>query len=106
MIKEIELETKTIANNLFFPEGPISLKDGTILVVEINRGTLTKILPNGDKIIIAKLGDGPNGAAIGPDGFCYICNNGGFEWEISPDQKFRRPISQSNNYKFGKIVRY
>lgn len=28
--------------------------------------------------MIAKLGGGPNGGAIGPGGKCYICNNGGF----------------------------
>ena len=27
---------------------------------------------------MAELGGGPNGAAIGPDGRCYVCNNGGF----------------------------
>jgi gluconolactonase len=26
------------------------------------------------------MGGGPNGAAIGPDGKCYVCNNGGFKW--------------------------
>mgnify|MGYP006255235019 FL=1 len=40
---------------------------------------------------------------IGPDGFCYICNNGGFDWEVSSDQKKMRPIAQAKNYKSGKI---
>ena len=30
--------------------------------------------------VVAEPGGGPNGAAIGPDGKCYVCNNGGFEW--------------------------
>ena len=33
--------------------------------------------------MVTELGGGPNGAAIGPDGKCYICNNGGFEWHRS-----------------------
>ena len=103
MIKKQNLKTKIIAKDLLFPEGPIFLSDNSILLVEIARGTLTKVLKNGKKKVIAYLGDGPNGAAIGPDGFCYVCNNGGFEWEISDDKKFRRPVLQSKNYKNGKI---
>lgn len=69
-----------IASGLRFPEGPIALADGSVLVVEIARGTLSRVTPNGKIEVIADLGGGPNGAAIGPDGACYVCNNGGFEW--------------------------
>ena len=87
MEKRFNLETSILTDDLLFPEGPIYLNDGSILLVEIARGTLTKIYQNGKKEIVSNLGEGPNGAAIGPDGFCYICNNGGFDWEISSDQK-------------------
>ncbi len=103
MEKRFNLDTLIITDNLLFPEGPIYLEDGTLLVVEIARGTLTKIFQDGKKDIVCELGEGPNGAAIGPDGFCYICNNGGFEWKISNDKKKRRPIAQANNYTSGKI---
>ena len=103
MEKRFNLETSIITDDLLFPEGPIYLNDGSILLVEIARGTLTKVYQNGKKEIVSNLGEGPNGAAIGPDGFCYICNNGGFDWEISSDQKKRRPIAQAKNYKSGKI---
>ena len=103
MEKRFNLETSIVTDNLLFPEGPIYLNDGSILLVEIARGTLTKIYQNGKKEIVSNLGEGPNGAAIGPDGFCYICNNGGFDWEVSSDQKKRRPIAQAKNYKSGKI---
>lgn len=66
-----------IATGLRFPEGPVALDDGTFLVVEIAGGTLTRIAANGVKSVVATLGGGPNGAAIGPDGRCYVCNNGG-----------------------------
>ncbi|GIR53656.1 MAG: hypothetical protein CM15mP62_11270 [Rhodospirillaceae bacterium] len=66
-----------VATGLSFPEGPVALPDGDVLLVEIYAGRLTKVKPTGEKIIIADLEGGPNGAAIGPDGRCYICNNGG-----------------------------
>ena len=98
-----ELETDIITDELNFPEGPIYLNDNSVLLVEIARGTLTKVFMNGKKEILCELGGGPNGAAIGPDGYCYICNNGGFEWDISKDKKFMRPILQSKTYKNGRI---
>ncbi|QLC26498.1 SMP-30/gluconolactonase/LRE family protein [Parasphingopyxis algicola] len=70
----------TLTGDLQFPEGPIVLADGSILVVEIARETLTRVYPEGRAEIVAELGGGPNGAAIGPDGCVYVCNNGGFEW--------------------------
>ncbi len=98
-----ELETDIITDELNFPEGPIYLNDDSVLLVEIARGTLTKVFMNGKKEILCELGGGPNGAAIGPDGYCYICNNGGFEWDVSKDKKFMRPILQSKTYKNGRI---
>lgn len=69
-----------LATGLRFPEGPIVMEDGSILVVEIARGTLTRVNMNGAVEVVAELGGGPNGAAVGPDGRIYVCNNGGFEW--------------------------
>ena len=79
-------ETKTmnfpgrtvVTTGLRFPEGPVAMEDGSVLVVEMRGKTLTRVEPNGDKKVVAQLAGGPNGAAIGPDGRCYICNNGGF----------------------------
>lgn len=69
-----------IASGLQFPEGPVALDDGTFLVVEIARKTLTRIRRDGTTQVVAALGGGPNGAAIGPDGRCYVCNNGGLSF--------------------------
>lgn len=71
---------RVIATDLQFPEGPVVMPDGSVLLVEIRRQTLTRVYPDGTKEIVAKIPGGPNGAAIGPDGKCYICNNGGFSW--------------------------
>lgn len=71
----------TIATDLQFPEGPIAVSDGSILLVEIKRGTLTWLEADGSVRRRYELGGGPNGAALGPDGHVYVCNNGGcFTW--------------------------
>lgn len=68
---------REIARGLRFPEGPIIRPDGSFLLVEIAARTLTRISPGGEIDRFAMLGGGPNGAAIGPDGAAYVCNNGG-----------------------------
>ncbi|MBI3756406.1 MAG: SMP-30/gluconolactonase/LRE family protein [Deltaproteobacteria bacterium] len=73
-------QIREVTSGLQFPEGPVAMDDGSVLVVEITRGTLTRVRPNGTKEVVAETGGGPNGAAIGPDGKVYICNNGGFRF--------------------------
>lgn len=70
-----------LATELRFPEGPVWLRDGSVLVVEIARQALTRIAPDGTTTLVAAVPGGPNGAAVGPDGALYLTNNGGFfEW--------------------------
>lgn len=97
------METRTLAEGLEFPEGPVALSDGSVVLVEIAAGTLTKISPDGVKTVVARPGGGPNGAAIGPDGKCYVCNNGGFEWHVEGARK--RPFLQARDYAGGRIER-
>lgn len=76
------MEIRELATGLRFPEGPVALEDGDVVLVEIARGTLTKVSPDGRLDVVANLGGGPNGAALGPDGAMYVCNNGGcFSWD-------------------------
>ncbi len=71
-----------VATDLQFPEGPIALRDGSVVLVEIKRGSLTWLDADGSVRRRYDLGGGPNGAAVGPDGKVYVCNNGGcFHWE-------------------------
>lgn len=78
-------DLEIIAEGLGFPEGPISCPDGSVLVVEVRGGTLTRVTPSGAIEVVAELGGGPNGAAIGPDGAVYVCNNGGLPWSQLDD---------------------
>ena len=57
-----------IAEGLGFPEGPVAMADGSVLVVEIRPGRITRITPDGRKETVATPGGGPNGMAVGPDG--------------------------------------
>jgi gluconolactonase len=98
-----KLTGRLLATGLQFPEGPVALPDGSVLVVEIAGGRLLRVSPDGELTVIASLGGGPNGAAIGPDGHCYICNNGGFKWRT--DDGFSRPTGEAENYKGGSIQR-
>ena len=84
---------RDVAIGLQFPEGPVALADGSVLVVEIARGTLSRVLQSGQVQVVAQLGGGPNGAAIGPDGMVYVCNNGGFRWHRGSDGMLR-PLTQ------------
>ncbi len=70
-------ELTEITSGLRFPEGPIAMPDGSVILVEMFGPRLTRVLPDGSKVTIAEIPGGPNGAAIGPDGAVYLCNNGG-----------------------------
>ena len=94
---------REITSGLQFPEGPVALADGSVLVVEIRRGTLTRVARDGRKTIVAETGGGPNGAAIGPDGKVYVCNNGGFEWHDLGGLTV--PGNQPHGYIGGRIQR-
>jgi gluconolactonase len=71
------VNVRVLAEDLVFPEGPVAMPDGSIILVEIHAGRLTRIGGDGRKSLVAEIGGGPNGAAIGPNGALYVCNNGG-----------------------------
>ena len=100
----MKLQGREITRGLKFPEGPIAMHDGSILVVEIEGASLVRVTPDGQKQVVAELGGGPNGAAIGPDGKCYVCNNGGFNWVYEADG-YVRPHGRADAYTGGSIQR-
>ncbi|MGA0607559.1 SMP-30/gluconolactonase/LRE family protein [Phenylobacterium sp. VNQ135] len=75
------MDVELVAEGLEFPEGPIAMADGSVILTEIKGQRLTRITPDGTKETVVETGGGPNGAAIGPDGAIWITNNGGsFVW--------------------------
>jgi gluconolactonase len=57
-------EVRIIATGLEFPEGPVAVADGSVLVTEIAAGTLARVSPDGNIERIAFLDD----IALSPDG--------------------------------------
>ena len=96
-------DIQTLATGLRFPEGPVAMPDGSVLLVEIARGTVTRVGPDGTVSVVAQVGGGPNGMALGPDGALYVCNNGGFLWDDQPG--LLRPVGTPADYQGGWIER-
>jgi len=92
-----------IAEGLRFPEGPVAMPDGSVVLVEIAVGRVTRVWPDGRKETVAEPGGGPNGLAMGPDGKLYCCNNGGFGW--IEEGGFLRPHGTAADYSGGRIER-
>ncbi len=96
-------ELEIVADGLRFPEGPVAMADGSVILTEIASGQITRVHPDGRKDVIAKTGGGPNGLALGPDGKLYCCNNGGFEYLES--NGYLAPHGIAKEYSGGRIER-
>jgi gluconolactonase len=102
------MEMRVVTTGLEFPEGPIALPDGDVLLVEIKAGHLTRVKPDGTKSVVAVIGGGPNGAALGPDSAVYIAQNGGFAWSERTSADGQRavfPGERPEGYIGGQIQR-
>jgi len=65
-----------ITTGLQFPEGPVAMPDGSVILTEMFASRLTRVSPDGTKSTVAEINGSPNGLAVGPDGALYLCNNG------------------------------
>src|SRR5450432_1950576 len=91
-----EATPRLLTNGLRFPEGPVAMPDGSVVLVEIAAGRITRVSQNGEKSVVATPGGGPNGLALGPDGALYCCNNGGFAW--IEEHGLLRPYGSPTDY--------
>jgi gluconolactonase len=69
-------DIRVMATGLRFPEGPVAMADGSVILGEIAGSAVTRVASDGGKTVIGSAGGGPNGLARGPDGALYLCNNG------------------------------
>lgn len=102
------MHPRLITDGLAFPEGPLVLPGGDVLVTEIRTGTLTRVRPDGSKSVFATTRGGPNGAALGPGGAIYVTQNGGFAWHerVMPDgTTVYGPGDRPDDYIGGQIQR-
>src|SRR5438105_2674907 len=95
-------DIKILARDLGFPEGPVSMSDGSVILGEISGRKVTRVAPDGSKSEIGKAGGGPNGLATGPDGALYVCNNGGAVYQTNPSFLSTGP---GPDYKGGSVQR-
>jgi gluconolactonase len=65
-----------ITTGLQFPEGPVAMPDGSVILTELFASRLTRVALDGTKTTVAEINGSPNGLAVGPDGALYLCNNG------------------------------
>ena len=93
-----------VAQGLEWPEGPVWLVDGSIILVETAAGRIVRVRPDGSRAIVATPGGGPNGGAIGPDGALYVCNNGGMVCHNIDGQLFTSGDALPD-YETGRIER-
>jgi len=96
-------ELTILASGLRFPEGPVAMPDGSVILVEIAAGRITRLRTDGSRETVAETGGGPNGLALGPDGKLYCCNNGGFGW--ADMQGLLVPHGTASDYETGSIQR-
>ncbi|MET0908880.1 MAG: SMP-30/gluconolactonase/LRE family protein, partial [Ilumatobacteraceae bacterium] len=73
------LEIEVLADGLGFPEGPVIAADGSVLVVDIDRGRVLHV-HDGVTAVVATPGGGPNGMAAESATTVLVANNGGFLW--------------------------
>ena len=97
-------EIREITSGLLYPEGPVAMDDGSVIVTELQAGRLVRVQPDGAKDVVAELGGSANGAAVGPDGMMYVCNNGGLKL-IEVDGNLTPGDGLPDDYIGGRIQR-
>ena len=102
----MSLDLEEVADGLGFPEGPVAMADGSLLFVDIKNETLSRLGVDGRVDVVAEIPGGPNGAAIGPDGAAYVCNNGGaYSFVPFGPGKVTVPMPDPDNFKGGSVQR-
>ena len=94
-------EVRILATGLGFPEGPVAMPDGSVILTEIRNNRCSRVTPDGKVSLFSATGGGPNGLAVGPDGALYLCNNGGSRYV----EGVSMGVGPHPDYKFGSVQR-
>jgi gluconolactonase len=101
-VKAEVVPARVVADGLGFVEGPVALPDGALLAVDLRNSCVWRIEPNGEKRRVVDVEGSLNGAALGPDGRLYACNNGGLDWQPGNDRNL--PLGRAaRNYIGGRL---
>ncbi|MEE2851823.1 MAG: SMP-30/gluconolactonase/LRE family protein [Actinomycetota bacterium] len=76
--------SRCLVDGLAFPESPLALDDGSVVVSEMAAGRITRVRPDGVTETVAETGGGPNGLARLADGRLVVCQNGGSTFGLGP----------------------
>lgn len=98
------MQFREMTTGLRFPEGPVAMEDGSVIVVEIAEGRITRVKQDGKHQVVSTPGGGPNGLAIGPGGDLFVCNNGG-NFEFREQDGLLIPGHEPPTHKGGRIER-
>ncbi len=93
-------EIADIATGLLFPEGPVVLPDGSVLVSEGARPGVAR-LGTGGELRRYPVSGTPSGCALGPGGLLFMCNSGGTTFRTR--NGVLEPHMTSPDYKGGLI---
>lgn len=101
----MSLRLELVVDGLGFPEGPVAMADGSLIFVDVKAETLARWTEAGGVEVLATIPGGPNGAAIGPDGAVYVCNNGGVYKPFASFNGVTVPSEPPPDYKGGSVHR-
>ena len=95
---------RLVASDLFFPKARSRWTTARCCVSSSAAAPSTVCIPTVASRSCRENGGSPNGIAIGPDGACYVCNSGG--WDFVEVMGFKITAThQSADYSGGRIER-
>jgi gluconolactonase len=103
-------QVKILATGLGFPEGPVAMPDGSVILTEIRHGRCSRVTPDGKVSVFSDTKGGPNGLALAPDGSLILCNNGGSRYVegrsigVGPHPDYKHGSIQKLDAKTGAVT--